>query len=494
MTDQENSESLPMGESKSPPVGVIGHEHRLHRGILGLTDIAASTMANVGPAMSFYFGFAFLAYTAGIASPLTIVAAGIAIAFLGNTLSEFTKAMPSTGSFISFIGKTFGPTSAVTTSIVAGIGYMLACASVVAISGGFLSIILQYYFKWNVPWGVLSIVLTAWATYMMVRGVKISTRVAGWFFVIEMVVLVAVSVASLIKNGNHLSFQPFNPGKITNGFSGLAAGFPLAIYLFIGWENSATLAEETDNPRKNVPKAVYLSAAIMMVSYVLFSYATVSDFGYNVNKLVAAPVPFITVAHNLFGGMAVLAYFAGMTSILGSLMASANSQSRLVFNSGREGLIHRWTGKVHTKNGTPMNAIYTYMAFQVGTIGIWGIFEIAGNRPMNVLALYPEIATMGTILVLLVYLTANFALPVYFKRQRPDEFKVVRHAVLPLLGAVTVIVPLYYLAKPGQPTPYNWYPYISLGVLAAAIVYAMILVRKDPGIGDRVGSLVADEY
>jgi hypothetical protein len=70
--------------AKQPQHGV----ERLRRGELGPLDITAATMANIGPAMSFYFGFGFLAYTAGIASPLTIIAAGIAIAFLGNTLSE----------------------------------------------------------------------------------------------------------------------------------------------------------------------------------------------------------------------------------------------------------------------------------------------------------------------------------------------------------------------------------------------------------------------
>ena len=71
---------LPIAESKSPPVGEVGQEHRLQRGALGLVDISAATMANVAPAMSFYFGFAFLATTAGVASPLTIVLAGVAIA------------------------------------------------------------------------------------------------------------------------------------------------------------------------------------------------------------------------------------------------------------------------------------------------------------------------------------------------------------------------------------------------------------------------------
>jgi amino acid transporter len=96
-----------------------------------------------------------------------------------------------------------------------------------------------------------------------------------------MLVLVVVSIAALVKNHGSLTGAPFNPGNITHGFSGLAAGFPLAIYLFIGWENSAALAEETSSPRRNVPRAVFLSIGLMMVSYVLFAYATVTGFKDN---------------------------------------------------------------------------------------------------------------------------------------------------------------------------------------------------------------------
>jgi len=65
--------------------------------------------------------------------------------------------------------------------------------------------------------------------------------------------------------------------------------------------------------------------------------------------------------------------------------------------------------------------------------------------------------------------------------------------VLPALGVIVVAVPIYYLFKPPQPQPYSWFPWVALGLIAVAIVYAMILVRRDPGIGDRVGSIVADE-
>jgi amino acid transporter len=490
-----SAEPAPFAESKSPPVGVVGQEHRLHRGVLGIMDISAATMANIGPAMSFYFGFGLLAITAGVAAPLTIVAAIIAIALLGNTLSQFSRAQPSTGGFITFVGKSFGGTSAVTTAILAGIGYIVAMSSVIAISGGFLSITLNHYLKWNIPWGILTVILTAGAVYMMIRGVSVSTKVAGFFFAFEMLVLVVVSVAALIDNGGHLNLTPFEPSHITNGFSGLAAGFPLAIYLFIGWENSAALAEETDNPRRNVPRAVFSSIVIMGVSYVVFAYATVSGFGYDVNKLSGAQVPFITVAQNTLGVLAFFAYLAGLTSTLGALIAGTNSQARLVFNAGREGLMPRWIGRVHPKRLTPVNAIFTFITISLAIIGGWALGHVfAGTTgALDPIDYFFESSTMGTILVLVVYLLSNLALPFYYRKYRPQEFSPVKHAVLPGLGALAIIVPLYYLAKPGQPTPYNWFPYAALVVVVLAAIYAFMLNRRDPELADRVGSLVADE-
>ena len=283
--------SVPFTETKSPE-----SPERLHKGALGLVDISASTMANIGPAYSFAFGFAGIVIFAGLASPLVVVAAIIAIALLGNTLSQLSRAHPSTGGFITFVGKTFGGTSAVTTALVAGAGYIIAISSVLVISGGFLSLMLQFYFNVSIPWIIFSAIFTAGAMFMMFRGVAVSTKLAGLFFGFEMLVLVVVSVAALIKNGGHLSAVPFEPSHITNGFSGLAAGFPLAIYLFIGWENSAALAEETDNPRRNVPRAVYLSIALMLVGYILYAYATATTSSTSSSKLKKKPASLVDTA------------------------------------------------------------------------------------------------------------------------------------------------------------------------------------------------------
>src|ERR1700758_2757601 len=374
--------SVPFSETKAPE-----SPERLNRGALRLVDISASTMANIGPAYSFSFGAGFLFLTAGVAAPLTIIVAGIAIALLGNTLSEFSRAHPSTGGFISYVGKTFGGTSAVTTALLCGAGYIIAISSVLAICGGYLSMLLQYYFNVDIPWGIFSVVFTAGAVLMMIRGVAVSTKLAGLFFGFEMLVLIVVSVAAIIKNGGHLSAVPFEPSNITNGFSGLAAGFPLAVYLFIGWENSAALAEETNNPRRNVPRAVYLSIVLMAFTYLLLAYSTVSGFNDNGKALAAAPIPFISVAHGVAGWLAFFAYMAGMTSTLGVLIAAVNSQCRLIFNAGREGLLPRWIGRVDPVRRTPRNAIITFIAIAGLITAIWALGHLIGGHTNSLDAL-----------------------------------------------------------------------------------------------------------
>ncbi|MDQ6645433.1 MAG: APC family permease, partial [Chloroflexota bacterium] len=445
------------------------------------------TMANIAPAMSFYFGFATIAAVtaAGIASPLIIVMAVVAIALLGNTLAEFSKSIPSTGSFITFIGKTFGPVMAVTTTIVISIGYIIAMASVIVISGGWTQIIIQRYFGINVPWQLLTFLFVVIVYFLMVRGVSLSTRWAGYFFLLEMIVLVIVSVVALVTHAASLSLAPFNPANISGGLAGVGVGFPLAVYLFVGWENSAALAEETDDPRSNVPKAIFASVLLMGFSYLLFSYSTIVAFNYNINSLSGALVPFLTAAEKISAILVVFVYIAGFTSTLSAMIAGSNSQSRLIFNAAREGILPASLAKLDSKRHTPWVSFLVFFGIGLAIVYIFG-------WTVDPVVFFGEIATLGTILILVTYLVSNIALPVYYRRHHPDQFSLLKHLILPILGVLAIGFPLYALVQPGQSAPFSYFPWIALAIIVVGLVYAIILSRRDPSLGDRVGSIIAD--
>ena len=198
----------------------------------------------------------------------------------------------------------------------------------------------------------------------------------------------------------------------------------------------------------------------------------------------------------MVAGLAFIAYLAGLTSTLGVLIAAVNSQCRLVFNAGREGLLPRWIGKVDPVRRTPINAIFAFVGIASVIVLGWAIGHWVGgggSGPLSALNYFDESGTMGTILVLVVYFLSNLALPFYYRRYRPAEFSVVKHVILPILGMAAIAVPVYYLCKPPQPDPYDWFPYMALGIIIVSVIYALILTRRDPALGDRVGSIVADE-
>ena len=461
---------------------------RLARGVLTNFDISAATLANIAPAMSFFFGFALIVSTAGVAAPLTVIAAGIAIALLGNTLTQFSRSRPSTGSFVTFIGRAFGGYPAVVAAVVLGAGYILAVASVVAISGGWTETIIKHSLSISIPWQIFTAILTGGALYLIIAGAKPSTTVAAIFFGFEALLLVVVAIALLIQHSGSISLKPFDPGNLHRGFSGLSLGFPLAVYLFIGWENSAAMAEETQNPRIAVPKAIFTSVALIVVLYVFLSFSTVVGFDNNPDKLTAAGVPMVDAAQGVASFLAFLAYIAGFTSIVSSLISATNSQARIIFNSGREGLLPSVTGRVTARTQTPWVAFLVFLGLALGLVYVF----CRSSNPDGVVIFFGEIATLGTILVAFTYLVANLALPVYWRRYHPEGFNPITHLILPLLGAAAIGYPLYELVKPGQPAPFNSYVWIALGIVVAALRWGAFVYSRDRTIGERVGSIVAD--
>src|SRR6516164_4160066 len=155
---------------------------RLKRDSLGLQQIIASTLANIAPAMSFFFGFGLIVSGAGVGAPLTILVGMIVILFLTNTLAEFSKYRPSTGSFVTFIGMSFGPTAGAAASLFTVVGYSIAAAAIVAISGGWAHDTFKLYLGLDIPWQLLCAGATGVCGFLVARGVKISTVWAAIFF------------------------------------------------------------------------------------------------------------------------------------------------------------------------------------------------------------------------------------------------------------------------------------------------------------------------
>jgi amino acid transporter len=467
-------------------------EH-LKSGQLGTADLTASTVANIGPGIDFYFAFGVLAVTAGVAAPLTILAAGVAVLLLAFTMAEFTKQEPSAGSFITYVETSLGARAGVVTALLVALGYTVAIAGVFTMSGGMVSLTLAHYLSWNIPWEPIALVLTGGAIWVTVRGVSLSTTAVGVAVLLQVLVMIVVCVVVLIDRSGHLSSVPFSWSHLSGGLGGLSAGFPLALYMFIGWENGPALAEECRDPKRTVPRALYLSIAIGVALFVFFSYATVTGFHYDVSTIGRSSVPFLTVADHYLGGVAVLAWIAGIVSVLATLVSGANSQARMLYDGGRSGLLPAWLGRLRPKVDAPVNALLGMAGVGLGIIAVWWFIHVIGvdKGSKDPVGLYAECSTMGTIVILFVYLLTTLSLPVFMWRRHRTSFSPVRHVVIPALGAATLIVPFVELLKPGQPSPYGEFPYVALAAVVLAVVVAWVTVRRHPLTGSTEGTTAA---
>ena len=443
---------------------------------LGLGDVTASTVANIGPGIDFYFAFGVIAVAAGVAAPLTILAAGLAVGLLAFTVAEFTRLEPSAGSFISYVRSGLGERAGEVTALLIAIGFTIALAGVFTMAGGMISLTLGRYAHWEPSWLPIAIAMTLLAVAVTMRGASLSTSAVGVALVLQVGVMVAVCIAALTDSRTHLTAAPFQWSHLSRGLAGLSAGFPLALYMLIGWENGPALAEETRDPGRTIPRALYASIALTTLLFLFFSYTTIASFHYATSSIGSASVPFLQMADRYAGSWSLLAWLAGIVSVLATLVAAANSQARMLFDAGRARELPAILGRSRPPGETPVTALVAMTAAGLAIVAGWWLCHesgLLGGAPDPV-SLYAECSTMGTILILFVYVLTAVSLPLYMRRRHRDEFSLVRHVAMPALGVLCLIVPFVELFQPGQAAPYSVFPYLALATLVASGAFALV--------------------
>lgn len=474
-----------MASSQTPP--------RLQRNALSLFETISATLANLAPAEGIFLSVGLTVAFMGSRAPWAFLIAMIAVFTLGNTMSEFSRVRPSAGSFVSYIGnslRSYSPRLALLVStacfVLLTISYPITIAAVVVFLGSWVNSLIP-----ALNWMLVAVAAVVLATPLLLRGVVISTIWAFIFFLIEAVGLILLSIAVLILAGGNIGVPFTNLGG-TAGLGGLALAFPIAISGFVGWENSGALAEEAKNPRRDIPITVFASIFIVGMIYVLSSYAAVAGFAGiqakdPMGNLSVDPAPYLTLAQHYIPWFAVIVGIVGVTSSVGCYIAAANSQTRITFNSAREGLLPSVFARV-TKGAKPVPyvSVLLYAGLTLALIIIPGIWIM----PTNIFAYE---ATIGTVPIVLVYLLANLALPLYFWRNARNQFNWFKHVIVPLIGVGVLALPIWGFFAPGQTPPFNYFGWFFLGLIVISIAWAVYVMTARPQATASLGTMIADE-
>ena len=167
----------------------------------------------------------------------------------------------------------------------------------------------------------------------------------------------------------------------------------------------------------------------------------------------------------------------------------------MLFDGGRSGLLPAWLGHLRQPADTPRERLAADgRASGSAIIAVWWAVHLIGvdNGSTDPVGLYAECSTMGTIVILFVYFLTTLALPVFMWRRHRSAFSALRHVAIPLMGALTLIVPFVELCKPGQPVSIQRVPLHRTGDRCGGRRDRRGRVHRHPSTGSGEGTTSAE--
>ena len=276
----------------------------------------------------------------------------------------------------------------------------------------------------TLPKVLVGIVFIAVLALINFRGIKESIRLNLGLTAIELTGLLLVSAIGLV----FLLDGGGDPGRALEFKAGEAvplamlSGASLAFFALIGFEDSVNVAEETREPSRVFPPALFTGLLIALVIYIVVTL--IAGMAVPVADLEASDGPLLEVVTlwpiainaKVFSGIALFALTNG--ALINMIMAS-----RLIYGMAQQGVVPRVMGRVHPERRTPWIAILFVAALAMVLIVVGDLESLADTT---------------VLLLLSVFVTVNVAVLVL--RRDPVEH---RHwhapTVLPVLGAIAAL-------------------------------------------------------
>ena len=200
----------------------------------------------------------------------------------------------------------------------------------------------------NVPASLIILLLTI----ILVRGIKESARFNAGMVLIKLLVLgFFVALGSFyIKPQNWVPFAP-------NGFAGIKAGAAIVFFAYIGFDCVSTVAEETRNPKRDMPIGIIGSLIICTIIYMLVAavFTGIVPFPLLKTTLAHEKAEPLTLAmqHINLGWASIIVAFGSLVAHIAVLLVLQLGQSRIFFSMARDGLLPSVFARVHKKFKTP---------------------------------------------------------------------------------------------------------------------------------------------
>jgi amino acid transporter len=460
----------------APGAGQQAIRTELREGAIGLPGVLMQGVATIAPAFAILASYVFITTYAGMVTPWAYLFGGAILALQALSSAQLAKVFPSAGGWYTWIARALHPRAGFFAGWLFSIWLPPVSALTLSLLGhDVLQPALKSEYGVNIPWQIwplLGVALVAWWSY---SGIKVSERLMIITGVVEIIFMVALAVTALADPGpGGFSFAPLNPGNFHLS-SNLFLGVVFSIFAFSGWEATAPLAEESRNPRRNVPIGLVGSVLILMAYFVFVTWGYHVGFGVDrVNKInFDIPFPVFTLATRVWGGAWVLILFALLNSAIAVSIACFNGGTRTWYGMGRSGVLPAWLGKVNPRRQTPDNAIHLEVGVNLLAFVLILIFD-----PDNVFFTWANTITLGLIVM---YFLANLGVVRYYLTEARSQFNPILHVLIPLAATVAgaiVVWKSYFSPFPKPFTgPVAW-GLLTFTIVAILAILALLYLRS----------------
>jgi APA family basic amino acid/polyamine antiporter len=392
-----------------------GDARRLDR-VLGLGQVTASGVGIiVGAGIYVLVGEA-----TAIAGPrvwIGFVVAAVLSALTGLSYAELASMFPKAGAEFEYSRHAYPPWVAFLVGWIMFTGLIVAAAAVALGFGRYAGHFVAVSPRIG-AWVLLGLVAV-----VALSGIRRSARLTVVLSLVQVGGLVYVITIGL----PHLGQVDLLSGD--GGSGGVVAAAALVFFAFIGFDEVITLAEETRDPTRTVPRALFLALGISTVLYIGVAVAAVSVTG--AEALASSERPLADVLDHALGGRGadILAAVA-LVATTNTTLLCITATSRLQYGMASASALPGWLAQLGPRSRAPRSAII------VSTV-VAALFAALGDLTL--------VASVTDLAVYLVFIAVNVAVVVLrFRlpdRERPFRTpgSVRRVPLLPILGLIAVL-------------------------------------------------------
>ncbi len=434
-------------------VGEVSGEHTLKRTLTATSLIFLGIGAIIGAGL-FVRTAAAAANNAGPSVTLAFVVAGVGCALAGLCYAEFASMIPIAGSAYTYSYATLGELIAWIIGWDLVLEYALGAATVGIAWSEYLNKLLAYLgmnipYQWchspfeasaagvhgmmNIP--ALFIILLL--SLLLIKGTKESALVNG-FIVLSKVAIVILFIVfgwSYINPANHTPYIPASSiytdtqGVPHNfgGIMGILGAAGVVFFAFIGFDAVSTAAQESINPKKDMPVGILGSLAICTVLYILFAHvltgiATTDDFRHAGREAsVAYAIQTYMHEYQWLAKLVTVAILAGFSSVI---LVMLLGQSRVFYSMSKDGLLPKIFSDIHPKFHTPYKSNMILFVF----VGLFASF-VPGD-------IVGDMTSIGTLFAFILVCAGV----IIMRKTDPDAVRGFKTPLVPLVPILGIIV------------------------------------------------------